>query len=282
MTQSFFPNLDDLLISVDIKTLDPAMVSVEQVPTSTIVGLQKGMSKAVWRPAPGRKLGFLVKHNASLLGILFLASPVINLGARDIALALPSDPSRKGAALRNVADLSVCVPSQPFGWRWNGGKLLAMVATTLGRYWEARYGDKLTHITTTSLWGKGSMYNRVYKFVGYTQGYGHEHITDEEYMRMISWMKRRLVPIPTGHFGEGSNLRFRVLSAYRKASGDKTHTAFHGNKRGVYVTEATAEPLMTVVARWYERWGAPRYMRKYNQQAPYTTGLGTSRIRSTD
>jgi hypothetical protein len=269
MQQLFPPNISTPAIDID-----PQEIKVRQVSTSVIVDLQPQMSKAVWRPAPGRKLGFLIEHKQHLLGIAFLASPVINMKPRDKHLGLSSDPTEKGKQLRHYADLSVCVPSQPFGWHWNGGKLVALIATTLGDAWLERYGDNLNGICTTSLWGRGSQYNRIYKFLGYTQGFGHEHITDETYKTMMDWMTTNNIPIPSARFGQGSNARMRRISAYRKASGDKTVHLRHGNKRGIYYHQAN-EPhkRQEIIANWYNRWGKPRFDRTNDQTPPYTDGL---------
>lgn len=263
--------------NIDPKNLDPKKIKVIQIDAGKMIELQKNMSKAIWKPAPGRKLAFVVVHENDLLGLIFLASPVINMGARDEALGLSSDKSIKGKELRNVADISVCVSSQPFGWRWNGGKLLAMIATTLGDYWKQRYNDELKHVVTTSLWGRGTQYNRVYKFVGYTKGYGHEHISEEEYKRMLKWMKDNDVEIPSCKFGEGSNPKMRRISAYRKASGDKTVNLTHKKIRGIYVHEAVdPSKREEMIQKWYDRWGHPRFQKKQNETPPYNDGLSDS------
>jgi hypothetical protein len=260
--------------NIDPQTLDPSKIRVVQIDAGKMIKFQKNMSKAIWRPAPGRKLAFMVMHETSLLGLIFLASPVINMTDRDNALGLSKDKKLKGKQLRNIADVSVCVPSQPFGWRWNGGKLMAMIATTLGDYWEDRYGDKLEHVVTTSLWGKGSQYNRVYKFVGYTKGNGHEHIPDEEYKKMLEWMRNNNVEIPSCRFGAGPNPKMRRIAAYRKASGDKTVHLKHNKIRGIYVHPAI-DPAdrLQVIENWYQRWGKPRFDKKKNDIPPYTNGL---------
>lgn len=254
-------------------SLAPSDVTVRQVPTNVIVDLQQHMSRAIWRPAPGRKLGFLVEHQDELLAILFLASPVVNLGARDKALGLSADPSERGNELRHYMDLSVCVGAQPAAWYWNLGKLAAMLATTLTDEIEARYGDRIVGITTTSLWGRGSQYNRVYRFLGYTKGYGHEHIPDVEYHQMMRWLRTNSIPVPSSRFGEGSNPRMRRISAYRKASGDAVVTLRHGNLRGVYYSPAVpTSTRQEVVSRWLERWGQPRFDRLRDQPSPYVSG----------
>lgn len=274
MTVPKMPRLFEDSVTANPSCIDANNVKVTRVKASEVARLQPQMSKAVWRPAPGRKLAFLVTHDDDLLGIAFLASPVINMGDRDKALGFASNPSERGRQLREYADLSVCVASQPFGWYWNGGKLIAMLATTFGDYWTERYGDDLKGIVTTSLWGRGSQYNRVYKFLGYTKGFGHQHIDDEQYGRMLAWMRDNDVEIPSSRFGSGSNPRMRRIQAYRKASGDASVTLVHGNRRGIYYHAArpSSERLL-VVEEWLSRWGSPRYQRKMHDEPPYMDGL---------
>ena len=260
--------------NINVIQLDPKRIRVEQFTSGELQKIQPKISKAVWRPAPGRKLGFLVFHGNDLLGAAFLASPVINLGARDEALDLPKNSSEKGKELRHYADLSVCVATQPFGWYWNGGKLIALIATTLGDFWFERYGDELKGIITTSLWGKGSQYNRVYKFLGYTKGFGHEHISEDRYQEMMNWLRKNNIEIPSSRFGAGSNPRMRRIIAYKKASGEKSLNLVHGNKRGIYYHVAqNPENRQQVIDFWYERWGKPRFDRTKDLDAPYTSGL---------
>jgi len=252
--------------------IDPALVTVERVPQSQIVALQAAASKAVWRPAPGRKNPYVVKHDGQVIGMLFLASPVINLGVRDQHLGLAREG--KGQALRRVADMSVCVGLQPLAWHWNLGKLVAMLATSdeIADQWIERYGDPLEWITTTSLYGRGVQYNRVYKFLGYTKGYGHAHVSEAEYQAMLTYMRKNRIPIPSSRFGAGSNPRMRRIAAYQKATGAKVNLR-HGDKRGVYVHPARWGSVSELTEAWFRRWGLPRYERTRDQQPPYLDGL---------
>jgi hypothetical protein len=196
--------------------------------------------------------------------------------ARDKILRLSEDKSEKGKQLRNIADISVCVSSQPFGWKWNGGKLMAMIATTLGDYWKERYNEELKHLVTTSLDRRGSQYNRIYKFAGYTRGHGHEHIPEEEYQKMMQWMKDNNFEIPSAKFGAGANAKMRRISAYRKASGDKTIHLKHNKIRGIYVHDAISpDKRQDVIDAWFERWGKTRFEKKKNEQPPYINGLSS-------
>jgi len=255
--------------------INPDKIWVQQVPVNIMVELQKKCSKAIWRPAPGRKLGFLVRHKDKIIGLIFLASPVINLSVRDKYLNLSKDPAIRGKELRNYYDMSVCVGIQPLAWYWNIGKLCALIAPTLGDFINNRYpNDEFKGIITTSLWGKSVQYDRIYKFLGYTKGYGHFQISDDKYKEMINWLKKHNIEVPSSKFGAGSNSRMRRISAYIKYSGDKSVSIKHGQKRGVYYHEAIqSSERKNIIKFWYERWGLPRYNRVKNKKPPYYNGL---------
>jgi hypothetical protein len=267
--------------------LDPQAIRIEPIPQRDLVDLQARMSRAVWRPCGGRRLSFTVTHGDALLGLVFLASPVIKLTVRDQAMQFPDDPRRRGSILRRYADLSVCVAAQPIGWHWNLGKLCALLATTLGDVWTEAYDDPLLGIFTTSLWGRSVQYNRIYQYLGLTKGFGHEHVSESEYRAMLKWMAAHSVEVPSCGHAAGSNPRMRRIQAYRKASGDHAVTVFHGQQRGVYYAPARPD-RETVIREWFERWGHPRYLRTRDLPAPYQSGLedsatirtpGASRIR---
>jgi hypothetical protein len=141
-------------------------------------------------------------------------------------------------------DMSVCVGAQPIGWYWNIGKLCALIAPTLGDCIEQRYpDDEFKGVITTSLWGKSSQYNRIYKYLGKTKGYGHEHISEERYQSMLQEMRQAGVDIPSSSFGAGSNPRMRRIRAYAKAFPKEWEAEFgstpaarmnHGKRRGIY------------------------------------------------
>jgi len=263
--------------SCPLINLDPKKIWVRQTDSGRLAVLQKQMSKAVWRPAPGRKLAFEVMHEETLIGLIFLASPVINLTERDKFLKLSKNPKEKGKQLRSVMDVSVCVSAQPIGWHWNLGKLCAMIAATLGDFFALRYNEPLNHLMTTSLWGRGTQYNRVWKFLGYTKGHGHEHINDDKYKDMMAWLKDNGHEVPSCRFGAGSNPRMRRIAAYRKHSGDKSITLVHGNKRGIYYHQAI-DPTkrQEVIDAWYKRWGLPRFEKTKELRPPYLNGLSNA------
>jgi hypothetical protein len=80
-------------------------------------------------------------------------------------------------------NMSTCVSLQPFGYNFNGGKLLATLAFSkeVLTYFQNKYNEPLLGITTTSLYGKSIQYDRLIhlKFVGYTKGNSVQSITPE-------------------------------------------------------------------------------------------------------
>lgn len=185
--------------------------------------------------------------------------------------------------------MSVCVAAQPIGWHWNIGKLLAMIAPTLGDYVEARYPkDEFKGVTTTSIYGgnKATQYTRVYRHLGETKGFGHEHVSDSDYQRMVDWLRmHHPESVPSTRFSDGStNARMQRITAYYKLSGDKkpeNGVLFHGHQRGVYYHPAIPpEQRVAVIQNWYERWGLPRHEKTKNLQPPYQDGLAEAADRT--
>jgi hypothetical protein len=179
-------------ITTPLFEIDPTKIEVIQVSAGVMTHYQKQMSRAVWRPAFGRKLGFLVVHEEHLLGLIFLASPVLALSVRDTYLFKGVTKEEKKAAIQGYMDMSVCVAAQPIGWHWNLGKLMAMIAYTLGDFVEARYKQKLRGITTTSINGgnKATQYSRIYKHLGETKGTGHENVDGEVGKKMVAFLRK--------------------------------------------------------------------------------------------
>ena len=63
----------DLSSTHNLIEINPFKIEIVQSDTGMMAKLQKKTSKAIWRPAPGRKLAFLVLHDNILIGLIFLA-----------------------------------------------------------------------------------------------------------------------------------------------------------------------------------------------------------------
>lgn len=160
---------DEFPVTTPAIEIIPERVRVLTTSTSVMQKLQPKMSKAPWAPS-FRKLSFLVAQDEHLLGLIHLSSP---MAMKSIKIRLGGIDSKELAD--HYANASVLVGAQPVSWYWNLGKMLALIAPTLGDVFEGRYENDLRGIITTSLWGKGSQYNRIYEYLGVTAKGGHTH-----------------------------------------------------------------------------------------------------------
>ena len=132
---------------------------------------------------PGKNLKLAVKETNSnkLVGFIRLSSPVINMKPRNVMLG-------------NVPDLShfnktaimgfVIVPSQPFGYNYLGGKLLAAICCShyVRELMNKKYNMNLCLFETTSLYGNtksSSQYDGMKPYVRY------KGLTDSDFIPII-------------------------------------------------------------------------------------------------
>lgn len=105
----------------------------------------------------GRALRFLVRDRNSqkYLGILCISGDMLDLKPRNDHIGWTRQQYTVEHRINHLANVQTCVPTQPFGTLYNGGKLLALLALSdvVARTWQDEYGDRLVGLTTTSLWG---------------------------------------------------------------------------------------------------------------------------------
>lgn len=221
------------------------------------IKIREYMGSFTYRQPPGRNMKFFINQNDWLLGILELSSPVINLKARDKFLELGG--KNKGKRLRNIANMTTCMATQPFGYFFNGGKLIALLGSTVEKEYKEKYGDTLEWVTTMGRNKRPTQYERAMKFLGYTLGKTYSHISDVDYARMMNWMKNNGHQIPSSKFGAGANARMRRIQAYIKASGDNT-IKMEEMQRPVYILKTNGD-RKEVIDCWYETFAFKRYMK---------------------
>ncbi|MEM3265144.1 MAG: DUF4338 domain-containing protein [Candidatus Micrarchaeaceae archaeon] len=258
--------------------IDYKDIWIKQTDIGTFRVYQKNMSKAIWNPNAGRQLAFFVMLKERVIGLIFLGSDVLNLDARDKFLGLSKDKIIRGQQLKDYFNLGVCVGAQPLSWYWNIGKLCALLACTLGDYIHKRYPEvNFKGITTTSLWGESIQYDRIFKFIGYTKGYGTEHISDKKYKEIVKWLKVNHIPKPKAR----TSIKMMLIQQYIRYHGpdEDVYTTIHGHRRGVYYHPAIPpEQREEVIKYWYYRWGLPRYERLKDKEPPYRNGLEGGKI----
>ncbi len=149
----------------------------------------------------GRALRFVVRDKITkkYLGILCLASDFATLAPRDEAIGWKNGiQTGEGPNMLNHSAVgSVIIPTQPFGYSFVGGKLMAMLLASdvVARTWERFYGNALVGVTTTSLYGHekgGSQYSGlspVWKSYGHTVGSATLRPDNETLQMMRDWMQ---------------------------------------------------------------------------------------------
>jgi hypothetical protein len=193
---------------------------------------------------PGRFLRFLLEDEVTgkILGITSLGSDVISIGCRDKWIGW-TEEQKLGGKLNNTAIGTTIVATQPFGYNFLGGKLMASMLVTeqIRDIWFKEYGDVLAGITTTSLYGDGSMYNSIpwWKSLGETTGKIPLKPTDEYYDVWHQIIKKKY-PEKYDHnvwnaAGQpASGVKQKILNMIFKEVGVKPSAYIHGFNRGVY------------------------------------------------
>ena len=146
-----------------------------------------------WVRSPGRLITLSVRNenDRKLLGVLTIASDMLMVENRDNYIGWTEKERLR--SLRHLAVVSSCVATQPLGFNFLGGKLLASLSTSsvIRDMWKSKYGDTLIGLTTTSLFGQFSMYNstRVWKSLGETKGTQLLKADSQHYNYWRDWLK---------------------------------------------------------------------------------------------
>jgi len=149
-----------------------------------------------WRQNVGRCLRFYVidEITGKYLGVYSIASDFISLKGRDIYIGWSSDNRTKDRMLGYTAMGSTIVPTQPLGFNYVGGKLISLIVCSdfTEQVWNEMYPhNKLVGITTTSLYGGGSQYDRLvnWKKLKSTEGKIALEPTDRVITLVRKWIK---------------------------------------------------------------------------------------------
>lgn len=125
----------------------------------------------------GRVIEILVQDEITnkYLGLLALSSDYLHLKARDDYIEWTQNEKINNKKLNYIMNIATCVPLQPFGFNFTGGKLLVKLVFSeeMQKIFINKYGHNLIGITTTGLYGKSIQYDRLreIKFIGFTKGY---------------------------------------------------------------------------------------------------------------
>jgi hypothetical protein len=201
----------------------------------------------------GRRLRYLIidESNNKLIGIFGLQSAPISFPARDRLFAYPAE--RKTELVNQTMDVFTLGAIPPYN-RLLGGKLVALsVASNEVRlHYHQTYSDRKTEmkgrlippnlvaLTTTSAFGRSSIYNRL-KFkdkyiaepIGFTNGYGNFHL-----QRLYPIFKEFLASenISTnGGYGTGPRRTWQLIRKTLDRIGIPADLLKHGIKREAFI-----------------------------------------------
>lgn len=243
----------------------------------------------------GRRLRFIVydQYHKAVIGIIGLQSPPADLACRDKLIGC--DKSQKLKFVNATMDAYTIGAIPPYS-SLLGGKLVAgMVSTDKIRqaYWRKYAGKKslmkkqlcsqpLIGITTTSAFGRSSIYNRL-RFksrilaepIGYTKGFGLLHL-EGVYPDIVKWLRGNDLFVGGG-FGHGPKVRWQNISRAISKLGVSRASLQHGVKREVFLfrlvknfeniccnddtPQAWALRDETWSRYWLNRWAIPRSKR---------------------
>jgi hypothetical protein len=174
-----------------------------------------------------------------------MSSDVITITDRDKYIGWTADDKLKKKRLAHSAIGSCIMSTQPFGYNFLGGKLIAALVTaeTVRNAWQALYDQLLVGITTTSLYGSYSMYNSLkwWHKCGASAGKMSIKPDDVIYKVWHDWIKtnkadkyQKAMTQREGVSGPVTGAKARVISMIFSELGIKQSTYVHGFERGTY------------------------------------------------
>lgn len=255
----------------------------------------------VWWSLPydrpiGRQMRFILwdeYHNAPF-GLIGLQSPPLASSVRDNYLGLNKENREYWINQSMYGQRIGALP--PYN-ELLGGKMvtLSLVSNEVRKAYENKYQsrktllkkreipNRLLFITTTSAYGKSSVYERIkYKgekvsiFLGFTSGAGTFHLPQELYEELLLFLEQEGIDTKRG-YGTGPSRKLKLVDLGFKKLGLKNLTGsyvFHHIKRGYYlfshvrnlpeIIQKNKKPLWydrpfnELFTFWLERWCIPR------------------------
>lgn len=285
--------------------IDPAKIDLElrEVHLNTLEADIFKWWNLVWWSVPyqrpyGRQMRFILwdkGHNAPF-GLIGLQSPILKMSVRDKALEIPQNTLDTWINQSMQAQRLGALP--PYN-DLIGGKMvaLAVICNEVKLAYLKKYNNQITiiknrilspdllFITTTSAFGRSSIYNRlkfeeklVAQSLGFTKGTGTFHISEDIYQEIISFLESIGTNVKRS-FGYGPSKRVKLLHLGFKALKLPDFTQhniqrefflfpFVENLKEVIAGKETPiyfdRPLTNLQEYWLKRWAFRRPVNKEN------------------
>jgi len=208
---------------------------------------------------PGRNVKCYVKDRVcgKILGQICLGSDITSLGVRDAYIGWQKEDKFTNGKLNCTTIATTIVSTQPFGYNFLGGKLIAALATSpeVRDFWQKKYNNPLVGVGTTSLYGVHSQYNGIphFKTLGESKGKISTKPDDKVYNPWHQWLKENRADWYKMHImderernganmgydrnGPVSGIKQKIIQAIFKELGIKGNAYDHGFQRGVYFAQ---------------------------------------------
>ena len=234
----------------EIEDLKPKLLLVENEYQETDwLNLRIFSHSMSWDANPGRLIKLLVidENTDKFLGISSIASDVTALTPRDKIIGWTMDDRFAKKKINHTCIATTICATQPFGYNFLGTKLIASLLTTnfIRDLWEKMYDNVLVGMTTTSLYGQGSVYNSIpwWKSIGESEGKIITKPDDYVYDKWHMWLKENDSIEYERHIlktdDEGNRINVtspkqKIIKMIFKHLGIKEKDFIHGYHRGVY------------------------------------------------
>jgi len=141
-----------------------------------------------FKSAVGRQIKIFVKDKNTdyILGMVQLTSDLAQLRVRDTYIGWSYKD--KWEHINNILNIQICVPTRRYSYLLIGKLLVyCLFSIDIVQYYLNKYNDYLVGLTTTSLYGKSSMYNRIpfLKYLGLSDGMSAVYISNEEWKKIL-------------------------------------------------------------------------------------------------
>ena len=223
----------------EIESIEPEVVFVPSDDASNWTMYRMLIHTMDWSANPGRNQKYFIRDKVTdkILGLVSLGSDVTSIKVRDDYIGWSKDNKFIDHKLNNTAIASTIVCTQPIGFNFLGGKLIAALTTSsvIRNNWYEQYNDILIGVTTTSLYGVHSQYNGIphWKTLGESAGKIAIKPDDDVYFVWANWLKenyREEFDKAQSQTGPKQNTINRIF----KHLGIKGKDYEHGFHRGVF------------------------------------------------
>ena len=202
----FMPWEDDLFSDWDMHPNDMKIGVYLKNINNTVYNtlLEITTSHAVETSIPGKQLKVMVReeNTGKWIGFIRFGSPTINSKPRNDMLGRPLntlDPDEMARFNSSAIMGFNIVPTQPFGFNYLGGKLMAAICCShhIRRELNKKYNANICMFETTSLYGSSkvlSMYDGMkpfLRFKGLTQSDFTPSLHDDEFRNFSEWFIKR-------------------------------------------------------------------------------------------